>query len=157
MSVNRLKAGMVASYKTTQGPVIIYGRGGGTGFKSGGHRKYFEGQRVGIEKILRSPEGASKYFSVKIFAADAASFVSPQYSCELQKKLHNLHMNSTPKYMNILHQKGASKWAAKFFFVKSHLNPIPSVIDNDRSLIRRTQRPAFKIFNGELKFSPSFI
>ncbi len=64
---------------------------------------------MGIEKILRSQEGASKYFPVKIFAADAASFGSPKYPYELQSNLHNFHINSILKYMNILHQERASE------------------------------------------------
>ncbi len=64
---------------------------------------------MGIEKILRTPEGASKLFSGKIFAAVAASFVIPQYPSKMQSNLHNLHFNSTLKYMNILHQEWASK------------------------------------------------
>ena len=47
---------------------------------------------MGIEKILRSPEGALEYFSVKIFNTDAASFVSPQYPFEMQPNLHNLRV-----------------------------------------------------------------
>ncbi len=79
---------------------------GGTGFKSGGASKIFS--------VLES-------FSGKIFAADAASFVSPHYPYELQLNLHGLHINSTLKYMNFLHQE----WASKKFLVKSHLNPVP--------------------------------
>ncbi len=41
--------------------------GGGIEFKSGGHRKIVESYRVGIEKIWRSTEWASKlYFYVGI-------------------------------------------------------------------------------------------
>ena len=107
---------------------------------------------MGIKKIFRSPEGASKLFSVKIFAADAASFVSPHYPSELQSNLHNLHINYTLKYMNILHQEWASKncramasGPRKFsiarrvgrekFSSKKLFEPDPPlVINNDRSL-----------------------
>ncbi len=87
----------------------LFKAGGGPGSKVGGHRKYFKGERVGIEKILRSPEGASKYFPLKIFAADAPSFVSSQYPYELQSNLQNIHNNYTLKYMDIFHQEWASK------------------------------------------------
>ncbi len=109
---------------------------------------------MGIEKILRSPEGTSKLFSGKVFAAHAASFVSPQYTSELQSNLHNLHINSTLKYyMNILHQEWASKnchamssGLRKFSIARRvgcekvsckksfEPGPPPPVINNDRSL-----------------------
>ena len=96
---------------------------GGIGFKSGGgHRKIVESKRVGIKKILRNTEWASKYFFVKFFAAGAASFVKSHYPCELQSNLLDLHNNSTPK----IHEKFTSRvgveklsrdveWAAKTF------------------------------------------
>ena len=53
-----------------------WGGGGNRVQKWGGHRKYFYGKRVGIGKILRSPEGASKFF------------VNLQYPCDLQSNMH---------------------------------------------------------------------
>ena len=73
--------------------------------------------------ILRSPEWASKYFFVKIFAAGAAFFVKSQHPCELQSNLHDLHINSTPKmHENFTSRVGIEKlshdveWAAKIFY-----------------------------------------
>ncbi len=60
-----------------------------------GHRKNIEKPIGGIEIIFR------KKFS--------PPFLSPQYPSELQSNLHNLNINSTLKYMNILHQEWASK------------------------------------------------
>ena len=78
---------------------------------------------MGIEKILRSPEWASKYFFAKIFAAAAASFVNLHYPYELQLNLHNLHINSILKYIKYLTPGvGIEKlsrvveWAAKIFY-----------------------------------------
>ena len=78
---------------------------------------------MGIEKILRSPEWASKYFLAKIFAAGAASFVKSHYPCELQSNMHDLHIDSTPKlHENFPSRVGIEKlsrdveWAAKIFY-----------------------------------------
>ncbi len=78
---------------------------------------------MGIEKILRIPEWASKYFFGKIFAAAAASFVNLCYPFELQLNLHNLHINSILKYIKYLTPRvGIEKlwrvieWAAKIYY-----------------------------------------
>ena len=107
---------------------------------------------MGIEKTLRSPEGELEYFSVKIFTTDAASFVSPQYLFEMQPNLHNLHINSSLQYRNILHQEWVSKncraisngpqkfsiarrvGREKLSCEKSFEPDPPHIINNDRSL-----------------------
>ena len=78
---------------------------------------------MSLEKILRSPEWASKDFLAKIFAAGAPSFVKSHYPCELQSNMHDLHINSTPKlHENFPSIVGVEKlsrdveWAAKIFY-----------------------------------------
>ncbi len=79
--------------------LFMAGGGGGSGSKvGGGHRKYFECLRVGIEKILIIP-GRRKIG------------VRSRVDCEIFPS--------------------RDEW----YLVKSHLNPIPLAINNDRSLI----------------------
>ncbi len=83
-----------------KGPIIIYGREGPGSKVGGGIEFLLPGKEMGIEKKMRSLVWASKY-----------SFL-PRLLIPCENAI-NLHIYSTLKYMNILHQE----WASKFFCV----------------------------------------
>ena len=103
-----------------------------------------------FEKILRSPEWASKYFLlsfsplVRHLLYIPISLMNCNQTCIiyiLPQNTWNLHTKSGHQKIVMCCRMGRENFlphderATKNVFVKSHLNPIPPAINNDRSLI----------------------